>query len=231
MCPSADLSLAVQSPRSIWAGPSERHSPLPLAALLSLTAFLSPMGEPFRGVGPTGDGLADWFNQADRNHDGSITVDEMEADADRFFATLDTNHDGEIDPDEVTNYETVVAPEVQGEPQSMYAPKPDGNANAGGMIPDSGDDGSDIPLSPGRQGPEGAGRFALLNIPEPVAAADSDLSRGITATEFRKAAYDRFGMLDTNHAGRLTLSQLETLRPSSPLGGFRRHGGHRRQGH
>ena len=30
---------------------------------------------------------------------GSLTADEMQADADRFFATLDTNRDGEIDPD------------------------------------------------------------------------------------------------------------------------------------
>ena len=51
------------------------------------------------------DTLADWFGQADRNHDGILTADEMVADAERFFATLDTNHDGEIDPDELANYE------------------------------------------------------------------------------------------------------------------------------
>jgi EF hand len=192
-------------------------------------AFLSPMGEPFRGT-ISGDGLVDWFGQADRNHDGSLSVDEMQADAERFFAALDTNHDGEIDPDEVTNYETVIAPEVHGEPQSMYAPKPDGDANAGGMIPGAGDDGSDIPLSGGLQGPEGGGRFALLNIPEPVTAADTDLSRGITLAEFRKAAFDRFGLLDTNHAGRLTLPQLQAMRPSAPLGGFHRHGGGHKHG-
>jgi hypothetical protein len=169
------------------------------------------MGEPFRGNGPSGDGLADWFGQADRNHDGSVDVDEMQADAERFFAALDSNHDGEIDPDEVTSYETVVAPEVQGEPPSMYAPKPDGSAN--GTVPDAADDGSDIPLSGGVQGPEGAGRLALLNIPEPVTAADTDLSRGITVAEFRKAAFDRFGLLDTRHSGRLTLAELEGNAP------------------
>jgi Ca2+-binding EF-hand superfamily protein len=71
------------------------------------------MGEPFRGTA-SGDGLTDWFNRADLNHDGFITVDEMQSDAQRFFGRLDTNHDGEIDPDEVTNYETVIAPEVHG---------------------------------------------------------------------------------------------------------------------
>lgn len=192
-------------------------------------AFLSPMGEPFRGV-TSGDGLVDWFDQADRNRDGSLTVDEMQADAERFFAALDTNHDGEIDPDEVTNYETVIAPEVQGEPPAMYAPKPDGDANAGGIVPDASDDGSDIPLKGGLQGPEGAGRFALLNIPEPVTAADSDLSRGITVAEFRTAAFNRFGLLDTGRSGRLTLAQLQAMRPSAPLGGFHRHGGGHKHG-
>jgi Ca2+-binding EF-hand superfamily protein len=188
------------------------------------------MGEPFRG-GTSGDGLTDWFNQADLNHDGLITVDEMQSDAQRFFARLDANHDGEIDPDEVTNYETVIAPEVHGEPASMYAPKPDGNANAGDIVPDASDDGSDIPLSHGLEGPQGGGRFALLNIPEPVAATDADLSRGITLAEFRKAAFDRFGLLDSTHTGRLTVAQLQAMRPSAPLGGFHHHdGGHKHGG-
>jgi len=70
--------------------------------------FISPMGEPFRNR--TGDALADWFNQADRNHDGRLTLEEMQQDAERFFAALDVNHDGEIDPDEITRYETQIAP-------------------------------------------------------------------------------------------------------------------------
>ena len=39
--------------------------------------FISPMGEPFYGRTVGEDGLAVWFAQADRNHDGMITVDEM----------------------------------------------------------------------------------------------------------------------------------------------------------
>jgi Ca2+-binding EF-hand superfamily protein len=75
--------------------------------------FISPMGEPFRAATRGDDALADWFRQADRNHDGQITADEMQQDADRFFAILDTNHDGEVDPDETTHYEEVVAPEIR----------------------------------------------------------------------------------------------------------------------
>ena len=65
--------------------------------------FISPMGEPFRARAAGDDTLADWFHQADRNRDGMLTVDEMQADAERFFATLDTDHDGEIDPDELAS--------------------------------------------------------------------------------------------------------------------------------
>ena len=190
--------------------------------------FLSPMGEPFRGNGPSGDGLVDWFNQADTNHDGLLTVDEMQADSARFFARLDTNGDGEIDPDELDHYETAIAPEVHGEPMSMYAAKPDGSHE---VDPDIEGDGSDIPISEGLQGPQGAGSLSLLNIPEPVASADSDLSRGVTLAEFKKAAYDRFGLLDTNHSGRLTLAQLQAMRPESSFGGFGRHGGHHHGGY
>src|SRR4029079_2302491 len=75
--------------------------------------FISPMGEPFRARTIDDDTLARWFAQADRNHDGALTADELVADGDRFFATLDTNHDGQIDPDEVVQYEWEIAPDIQ----------------------------------------------------------------------------------------------------------------------
>jgi hypothetical protein len=77
------------------------------------SVFLSPMGEPFRSDDPAHDNVGDWFAAADTDHDGALTLVEMQADAARFYKTLDTNHDGEIDPDELTRYESEVAPEVQ----------------------------------------------------------------------------------------------------------------------
>jgi hypothetical protein len=62
---------------------------------------------------------------------------------------------------------------------------------------------------------QGAARYALLNIPEPVAAADADFNRAITLQEFELAAAARFQMLDTAHQGRLTLAQLEAM-PHAP---------------
>lgn len=181
-------------------------------------AFISPMGEPFRPRGAGDDTLADWFNQADRNHDGAITVDEMQADAARFFATLDTDHDGEIDPDELIHYEWEVAPDIQlnsktrrqaGEPRDASA-----SDRKGQWKPGAGDD---QPSDNGRRrknggGLQGAARYALLNIPEPVAAADTDFDRGITVAEFREAAVSRFQILDTKHQGRLTLADLGAIR-------------------
>jgi hypothetical protein len=57
--------------------------------------FISPMGEPFRAKTVTDDTLADWFYQADRNRDGVLTLDEMQADADRF-ELLDSARAGRI---------------------------------------------------------------------------------------------------------------------------------------
>jgi hypothetical protein len=71
-------------------------------------SFMSPMGETFFGQAGGEDGLIAWFRQADRNHDGSITADEMTADAQRFFGVLDMDHDGEIGPDEITHYEEAI---------------------------------------------------------------------------------------------------------------------------
>jgi hypothetical protein len=63
-------------------------------------------------------------------------------------------------------------------------------------------------------GLEGAGRFGLLNIPEPVADADTDLDYFVTQQEWIAAAARRFDLLDANRDGRLTLAELQTQRPT-----------------
>lgn len=191
-------------------------------------AFMSPMGEPFFGRTADEDGLTVWFEQADRNHDGVLTPDEMTADAQRFFETLDTNHDGEIDPDEIAHYENVIAPEVR----TGFIPSPEpGTAEAedqGGRGTGRGGGGGGGAHHGGRghrgSGGEGfdggfggddearAGRYGLLEIPEPVSSADTDFNRGVSAQEFQNAALQRFQMLDLNHKGRLTLSDLKSIR-------------------
>lgn len=196
--------------------------------------FISPMGEPFRSRSTDDDTVADWFNQADRNHDGYLTVDEMQADAERFFKTLDENHDGEIDPDELARYEWQVAPEIQvnsrqrqrrGEPAPEISAEDERNA-----LPDEGDGPqrrkrrhADPGMGIGMDGsPMGAARYALLNIPEPVAAADSDFNRAISLEEFRDAARSRFELLDARHQGKVSLQELEAMLPPPPVPGRKR---------
>ena len=174
--------------------------------------FISPMGEPFRARNADDDTLARWFAQADRNHDGGLTADELVADGDRFFATLDSNHDGEIDPDELVQYEWEIAPDIQ----LMSRTRP---AQGHPAITDqsrSRHDGfaEDAPMVHSSGGLQGAARYGLLNIPEPVAAADANFNRSISLAEFRQAARERFSLLDSARTGRLGLAELEALRPA-----------------
>ena len=187
--------------------------------------FISPIGEPIRARTPNEDTLARWFNQVDRNHDGFLTPDELVADAERYFAMLDTDHNGEIDPDELARYEWQVAPEIQVNSRLRRArapgePAPKADADTG---PDVKTSEPDVKIQGGGRirgdrnkadyGLQGAARYALLNLPEPVAAADADLNRAVTLQEFRQAALQRFQLLDKQHTGRLTLQALEAMKP------------------
>jgi hypothetical protein len=193
--------------------------------------FISPMGEPFRSSSATDDPLVDWFRQADSNHDGSLSLLEFAQDSTRFFHALDSDHDGKIGFDEIHRYEWVVAPEIQvgWTPHIRRAGRSyDAGPSSGTPEATDADDSGDVttqqddPLS----GLEGAGRFGLLNIPEPVTAADTDLDHMISADEFAAAAVSRFQLLDTNHDRQLELAELEALRPKiSPI----RHKGRRHQ--
>ena len=160
-------------------------------------SFISPMGEPFVGRTPGEDGLVVWFAQADANHDGMLTADEMAVDADRFFKTLDLNHDGEIDPDEITNYEAYIVPELRVDPIFSAADLP------GGEHVEHVDDETN------------AGRMGLLKIPEPVASADTNFDRGVSPAEFDAAAKQRFQLLDSNNSGGLTLRDLQVIRTAA----------------
>ena len=209
------LSAAVAQP----APPSASTPPSPPGAHRFGRLFISPMGEPF-SADRGGDALADWFHQADRNHDGQITIEEMQADAERFFTILDTNHDGEIDPDEITHYETVIAPAGPGFGAALAergggSGGPGGPPGAGG--PRHHHRGGNWGGGGGPEGElQGRSRFGLLDLPEPVVSADSDFNGGVSLNEFKSAAVKRFGALDVDHRGLLTLDVLESLRPPEP---------------
>lgn len=187
--------------------------------------FISPMGEPIRARTPNEDTLARWFSQVDRNHDGFLTPDELQADAERYFDVLDTSRDGQIDPDELVRYEWQVAPEIQVNSRLRRARLPGEAPPKEDVQTTGGERGTERGRRGGAavdEGPQGAARYALLNMPQPVAAADADFNRAISLQEFRQAALDRFQLLDKRHEGRLTLQGLEALKPALSVEGKRR---------
>jgi len=183
--------------------------------------FISPMGEPFRPPSSGEAPIARWFVRADQNHDGTLTADEMLADADRFFTRLDGNRDGQIDPQEIAAYEYEIAPDVQvnsqwKRPRGEIAAKPESDRDRPAW--DSSRKREDRYDGYRADGLQGAARYGLLNIPQPVASADADLNRLITLTEFRQAASYRFKLLDNHGQGRIALPDLEARLPARPKG-------------
>lgn len=212
-------------------------------------AFISPMGEPFRD-GP--DPAAAWFAGVDTDHDNRLTLAEFRADAMRFFATLDLNHDHEIGPEEIERYEEDIAPEVRsgGGFGGEGARNGDGGGQRGGRSRRGGGGGGGMGMrggggrsgggedgdpsgqraggteSAGEAMPQGAARYGYLAFPEPVAAADADMNRGVSEAEFLQAAGRRFVMLDATRDGVITRDELPKLAAGGGRAGF----GHRRGG-
>ena len=91
-----------------------------------------------------------------------------------------------------------------------------GGMPGGGMGgPGGGRDGpGDADDTPRRSGPRGGGATSvlamagLLNVPEPVKAADVDTNQRITPEEWSRAGDRWFQLLDTNKDGALTLAEL-----------------------
>lgn len=171
--------------------------------------FVAPGGEPFRTAPGQPYPSAAWFAAADRDRDGAVDRAEMLADADRFFRTLDKDNDRRLSPDEVVGYETAVAPEI-----NLYAGRREPERAARGARSIFAAAGA-----PGYAGPLGAGRFAWLNVPEPVAASDADLDRVVTEAEYLAAVGRRFDALDTRGAGRLRPADLPRTPQQAALEG------------
>lgn len=167
--------------------------------------FISPAGEPFRVPEGQPYPVADWFARADADHDGKLTEAEMIADFRHFAAIVDTNHDGTIDGTEVEFYETETVPEVHSG-SFMYSSGGGGGSEGKG----SGGGGETQPSNgpPADSHPMGAGKYALINLPEPIAAMDVDISGRITRREVAESASYRFSLLDPQGKGVLTLADL-----------------------
>jgi hypothetical protein len=161
--------------------------------------FLSPMGEPFRSQPAAADNVGAWFAAADRDGDGALTLAELNDDAARFFVQLDSDRDGELEMAEIARYENEIAPEVQVGLQMRSTGVGDWRGGRRKRVVVY------------ERGLDGAGRFSFLNIPHPVMAADFDMNRGVSRSEFAQAAAERFGQLDRDRDGRLARAELPTL--------------------
>lgn len=168
---------------------------LTLSPLAADRLFVSPMGEPFLGDHDNPPAML-WFNGADADKDGRVSIYEFQDDAQRFFKTLDTDHSGEIDPQENERYELMIQEKI------------------GDAFGRSGR-GSDVDRDGGlpransvyvRRG--GASSYNWLGLPQPVMSADTNFNRGVSAREFDAAAITRFRLLDTNGDGFLDKAEL-----------------------
>jgi hypothetical protein len=179
--------------------------------------FISPAGKPFHAAAGEPYPSAQWFAEADLDHDGRLTREEFRADFEAFFRRLDTNHDGTISSAELIAYEEEIAPEIllritrpvaddtQGSDSGQGGGRRGGGRGHGGG---HGGGGAGQGGGPRDGGLDGAPAFSLLNISEPVANADANFDGKITLQEFLAAADRRFDALDPKGVGYLTLATL-----------------------
>jgi hypothetical protein len=170
--------------------------------------FISPSGQPFRSLAGEPYPVAKWFAQVDKKGDGHIDRAEFRADAEAFFQVLDKNHDGVIDGFELSEYEHDVAPEILGAYSGVAASGHDGDHSVPkGKRRARGSQNSDL------NGMPGAAPYELIDKPEPVAAADRDLTGRISLAVFLAEADKNFDTLDKTSRGYLTLAGL----PKTPV--------------
>lgn len=166
--------------------------------------FVSPMGEPFLGTDAAPPDLA-WFDAADANKDGRLSLAEMRADAARYYKLLDADGSGEIDPAEIERYEIAIAREIALRDRGIRTGTAGLEANPFAGMPVGSAD---------YFGKDGAALFNYFGLPEPVASADANFNRGVSGSEFLRAAEQRFQLLDTNRDGAIARAEL----PPAPRG-------------
>jgi len=182
---------------------------------VSQNLFISPAGEPFLAPADAPYPIVDWFNKADKNHDGKLDADEFRADAEAFFRVLDRNQDGVLTSGEIYYYEHRIAPEIlNNDHASINSPGfirvqgPGGLSGSSSIDPGDPHFGEGPSPQPRARFAEGAAYYSLFNEPEPVTAADRNFDFKITLNEFLDQADRHFATLDVKRQGYLTLAAL-----------------------
>jgi hypothetical protein len=175
--------------------------------------FISPCGKPFRAPAGAPYPVADWFKAADKDGDKRLTHAEFVADAEAFFDVLDQNGDGFLSHHEVAVYEQKVCPEVLGGHYDAAAGAARlwlAQVERPGPI-DPGGEPEEVPPSHPKgldETGQGAAPYSFFDEPEPVLAADLDLTGVISKANFLKLANTHFKSLDQAGDGYLTLDDL-----------------------
>jgi hypothetical protein len=156
--------------------------------------FIAPSGQPFRSAPGQPYPVVQWFQQADRNHDGKIDRQEFRDDAAGFFHVLDRSGAGVLSDSDIDQYEKVLVPEL-GATDPNAAESLDADQN---KLSDA---------------PQGAAYYSLINDAEPVRSADQSFIGRITLKMFLQRADQNFDTLDDKGRGYLTLEDL----PRTPV--------------
>ena len=199
--------------------PATAITAAPAASPPTTQLFISPAGEPFRAGPAEPYPVATWFGGADRDGDGKLTSTEFALDFSRFFATLDVDQSKSLSREEVKRYEDVIAPEVRtGSFGSIDWNGGQGATQSRGTMRNfvlaqvqTDDLSAKVPQIFYRRDPSfarGGGRYGILDIPEPVAAMDSDFNGIVSVVEMIGAAQRRFRLLDPKSRNYLLLAEL-----------------------
>jgi hypothetical protein len=168
-----------------------------------LNIFFSPSGQPFRAKAGEAYPKAAWFAQADRDKDGKISHEEFLVDSMAFFILLDQNKDTVVNSPENTRYESQIAPEITRVDPRIRQPK---------VLMRKADPTVDIERNPMQnryvKTVQGASQYSLIDEPQPVRAADSNLDFKVSDAEWVAASEQRFAILDVNGDGGIAAEEL-----------------------
>lgn len=210
LAPALGLALAI----SLAACSSHPHPPRPT---------FSPNGEPLvppQWPGKCEDALGVWFDRVAKSGD-TMTLAEMQADADRQYALMDLRHNGKVTAEELSTYrlrqmgghyisvstpgtKSIAEQQAQGDERPM-----DPDLGPVGRTPEQRKRRRDEDDDEHRQ--MDAFNALISDQPDPVMTADTDLNGSVSPEEFRTLVAQNFAELDEAHKGFVTKSQVQTL--------------------
>lgn len=157
----------------------------PATPLADENLFIAPSGQPYRSKAGEPYPVVAWFEAADTNHDGKVDREEFKAEAVAFFHKMDLRKDGIIDDEIIALYEKKLVPEML-----------------------TGVDNPELMNTTDKNAKRGAAPYELINVAEPLRAADRSFRGRVTLQDMQAQADLNFDYLDEDKKGFLTLDDL-----------------------